>query len=342
MNTNILPYLSALLEIDSTTGFFHQSDAYVLAEAKRLGFPARQLNKGGVQVTLGGEGNPVVIAAHMDAIGLMVRAILQDGRVRIVPVGGLQPYGAVDANVRVYARGGKVYTGTVRRTNPSVHLMTDEERAALPDYETNLVLVLDEPVHTKAEAESLGICCGDGIALDPQYRVTESGYVKSRFLDDKASCACLLALMQDVHDGRVKLNRKVTLLFTQYEEIGHGGACGIPEDTVDFIAVDIGCVGPVYDSDEQKVSIGVKDASFPYHTDLVTELIALCKKHGIPYALDMFLPRYGSDANVALRAGYDVRHALIGPGVLETHGYERTHIDALDATYRLVVALAAD
>ncbi len=340
MDKMLLTYLQELMNIDSTTGFFHRSDAYLLDEAGRLGFAARQLNKGGVQVALGGEGNPIVIAAHMDAIGLMVRSVREDGRINVVAVGGLHAYYALDANVRVYARGGKVYTGTIRRTNPSVHLMSDEERAAQMDYETNVVLVLDEVVHSKADVDALGIRCGDGIALDPQYQTTESGFVKSRFLDDKASCACLLQLMRDVHDGRVRLSRRVTLLFTQYEEIGHGGACGIPDDTVDFLAVDIGCVGPGHDSDEQKVSIGVKDAAFPYHTDFVTELVGLCEKHAIPYALDMFIPRYGSDADVALRAGYDVRHALIGPGVLETHGYERTHRDALDATYRLIAAVA--
>lgn len=339
MDKQLLTYLEELLNIDSTTGFFREADEYVLEEAKKLGFSARQLNKGGVQVELGGEGNPVVIAAHLDTIGLMVRSLRDDGSINVVNIGGLHPNAALDANVRLYARGGKVYTGVIRRTNPSVHLMTVEESATTLDYETNTVLVLDEVVHTKAQTAALGVCCGDGIAVEPQYRVTDSGFVKSRFLDDKASCACLLQLMRDVADGKVKLARRVTLLFTEYEEIGHGGACGIPADTADFIAVDIGCVGPGHDSDEQKVSIGVKDAAFPYHTDLVNELVALCKENGIAYALDMFVPRYGSDADVALRAGYDVRHALIGPGVLETHGYERTHLDALDATYRLIAAI---
>lgn len=337
----LLACLEALMGVDSTTGFFRAGDAFFLAEAERLGLPARQLNKGGVQVELGGEGSPIVIAAHMDAIGLMVRAIRSDGSIQLAPIGGLHPYYALDANVRLYARGGRVYTGVVRRTNPSVHLMTVEEAAAKLEYETNVALVLDEIVHTKEDTERLGVCCGDGIALEPQYRVTESGFVKSRFLDDKASCACLLLLMREAAAGRLKLARRVTLLFSAYEEIGHGGACGIPGGTRDFLAVDIGCVGPGHDSDEQKVSICVKDAAFPYHTEFTTELVDLCKAHGIPYALDMFLPRYGSDADAALRAGYDVRHALIGPGVLETHGYERTHKDALDATYRLIRAVVS-
>lgn len=335
----VFSHLEALMQLDSTTGFFHLTDDYLVSQAERMGFAVKRLNKGGVQVSLGGAGSPLVIAAHADAIGLMVRDICDNGTLTVVPIGGLHPFYAVDSNVRVHARGGRVLSGTVRRTNPCSHLMSDQERDALPSYETNLAVFLDETVHSRAEAEALGICCGDEVAVEPRYRTTESGFIKSRFLDDKASCACLLKLMEDVSAGLVPLGRKVTLLFTEYEEIGHGGACGIPEDTRDFLAVDIGCVGPGHASSEQKVSICVKDAAFPYHTDFVTEMVDLCRGNEIPYALDMFIPHYGSDANVALRAGHDVRHGLIGPGVLETHGYERTHRDALDATCRLLTAL---
>ena len=180
----------------------------------------------------------------------------------------------------------------------------------------------------------------DQVAIETRYLETENGFIKSRYLDDKASAATLLRLAQRVADGEVKLNRKVSLLFTEYEEIGHGGACGIPADTKDLIAVDIGCIGLDHDSNEHKVTITTKDAAFPYHTVLTDELVKLCEKNGIPYALDMMVPSYGSDADVSLRAGYDVRHALIGPGVRETHGYERTHEDALKATLALISAVA--
>lgn len=332
-------YLRELLNIDSTTGFFSDMDEYLLSVAKRLGFPCRALNKGGVVVELGGEGNPVTIAAHADDIGLMVRRIEPNGTITVANVGGLRAFYALDWNCRVHTQNGRVYTGTMRRKNPCIHSMTESERNELPDYDKNLVLVLDEDVSSKEDVLALGIACGDQVAVETRFTETESGYIKSRYLDDKASCACLLRLMELVQDGTVTLSRKTTLLFTEYEEIGHGGAAGIPLDTKDFIAVDIGCVGPNNLSDEHKVTIGVKDASFPYHTVLKQELVALCEQNGIPYELDMMLPSYGSDADVALRAGFDVRHALIGPGVLETHGYERTHKSALDATLRLLVAV---
>lgn len=331
--------LRDLMAIDSTTGFFVDMDNYLLAEAKRMGLSAVQLNKGGVRFDLGGEGNPVTIAAHVDAIGLMVRQINADGTLSVIKVGGVHPYYALDWNCRVHARNGKIYTGTVRRKNPSVHLMSASEKETPMDLDTNLVLLLDEDVYSRADVEALGITCGDQVAIETRYLETENGFIKSRYLDDKASASTLLALAQRVADGRVKLNRKVSLLFTEYEEIGHGGACGIPADTRDLIAVDIGCIGLNHDSNEHKVTIATKDASFPYHTVLTDELVKLCEKNGIPYALDMMVPSYGSDADVSLRAGYDVRHALIGPGVRETHGYERTHEDALDATLRLITAI---
>ncbi len=335
----LLKTLRALMSIDSTTGFYPEMDAYLLSRAEELGFAATQLNKGGVCWSLGGEGDPVCIAAHVDAIGLMVRRINADGTLVVERVGGLHPFYAQDWNCRIYARSGSVYTGTMRRKNPSVHLMSESERDGLLDYDTNLVLLLDEDVASRSDVEALGITCGDQVAVETRYVETPAGFIKSRYLDDKASAATLIRLAERVAKGSIQLSRKVSLLFTEYEEIGHGGAVGIPADTRDLIAVDIGCMGTDHDSDEHKVTITTKDASFPYHTVLTNELVELCKQNGIPYALDMMLPRYGSDADVSLRAGYDVRHALIGPGVRETHGYERTHRDALQATLDLLSAI---
>ena len=335
----LLHYLKKLMAIDSTTGFFAEKDRYLMDFAKAHGIQAVALNKGGVRFEFGGEGNPVCLSAHADEIGLMVRWINPDGTLRLEKIGGLHEFYAIDWNCNVHARSGKVYTGTVRRKNPGVHVMSDEERAAAPDYTKNVVLTLDEHVRSRADVEALGITVGDCVAPETRYTVTPSGYVKSRYLDDQACVAVLLTLAEKIADGTVQPTRKVSMLFAEYEEIGHGGSCGIPADTRDFIAFDIGVVGTDHDSDEHKVTIGVKDASFPYHTALTNELVELCKKNGIPYALDMLVPHYGSDANCALRAGYDVRHALVGPGVLETHGYERTHTDALKATLDLATAI---
>ena len=334
----MLGQLKSLLEIDSTTGQYGPVEAYLAKESSSLGYAPERLRKGGVTVDLGGEGNGLVVTAHADDIGLMVRYINPDGLIRVCRVGGLYPFHVEHCNVRLYTREGRVYTGTLRRSNPSLHLMSDEERVALGDFEKNMLLYLDEDIHCAADVDALGIRCGDFIALDPCTVFTPSGYIKSRFLDDKASVAVLLTLLKWLKEKGITLSRHVTAHFSLYEEIGHGGASGIPDDTVDVLAVDIGCCGPTQYSDERKVSICVKDAAFPYHPGMVDELIATAEAADVQYALDTFLPHYGSDANLPVRLGRDVRHALIGPGVLETHGYERTHERALIETFNLLAA----
>ena len=339
MTEAILRDLRDLLLVDSTTGFSGPLDALLMEKCRTLGFAPRRLNKGGVRVDLGGEGRPLFLTAHGDDIGLMVRRILPDGTLEVYNVGGNPPFQTIHENVRVYTRRGRILTGTVRRRSPSLHIVPLADRNEPMDYAKNVCVTLDEPVYTKADTEALGVEPGNMVALDPRLVETDSGYIKSRFLDDKASCAVILAAMAAVAAGQVKLNRKVYVLFGQQEEIGMSGACAIPEDVVDYLAVDIGCVSPDTCSHEHKVTITAQDASAPYNGEFVKELADLCEERGIPFVIDLMVPHYGSDADVAMRAGVDARHGLIGPGVLETHGYERTHRDALENTYRLLCAV---
>lgn len=342
MEKPILDYMLAqlqnLLGIDSTTGQHKAIEAYVFGEMRALGYTPERLVKGGVRATFGGAESPLLMTAHADDIGLIVRAVNADGTLRVKNVGGLYPFQCEQANVRVHARCGRVYTGTMRRANCSLHLMPQEERQALPDYDTNLVLFLDEDAVCPADVEKLGIRVGDLIALDPMTVFTESGYIKSRYLDDKASVAALLAFMKYVKEEGVTLARRVTVYVSLYEEVGHGGASGFPADVEEVLAVDIGCCGPANASSERKVSICAMDTFSPYHADVVDGLVRAAEQAGVPYALDLFVPHYGSDADAALKAGLDVRHGLIGPGVLGTHGYERTHVKGLAATFDLIRA----
>lgn len=334
----MLTQLTNLLAIDSTTGQYQEIEAYLASETRALGYVPKTLHKGGITADLGGEGNGLLVTAHADDIGLIVRCVNADGTLRVCNVGGLYPYLCEMANARVYARDGRVYTGTMRRNNPSLHLMSDEERTAAGDFEKNLFLYLDEDVKDTQDVAALGIRCGDLIALEPCTVFTESGYIKSRFLDDKVSVAVLLTFMKAIKDENITLPRHVTAHFSLYEEVGHGGGSGIPEDTVEVLAVDIGCCGPTHPSDEKKVTIGAMDRMYPYHQGMLNELVEAAERDGVAYAVDVLVPHYGSDANAALRAGWDVRHGLIGPGVLGTHGYERTHVQSLEATYALLRA----
>jgi putative aminopeptidase FrvX len=251
-------------------------------------------------------------------------------------VGGLYPFYCVTENVRGHPRTGKVYTGTVCRTPNSIHVTEDELRKALPDFRTNVCVVLDENVKSAEDVRALDIDTGDMIALDPRYRYV-NGYIKSRFVDDKVACAILLAAIKSVIEGKIPLKRKVYAYFAMYEEIGHGTTF-MPEDTADMLAIDIAPTGPQQNSDERKVTIFAKDSRFPYHWGMTNELRDTAVTENIDYVMDIFTPHYGTDCNPSVSAGYDIRFAAIGFGTANSHGYERTHIDGVRNTYKLLMA----
>jgi putative aminopeptidase FrvX len=120
-------------------------------------------------------------------------------------------------------------------------------------------------------------------------------------------------------------------LVSNYEEVGHGAAAGLPPDAVELLAVDMAAVGEGQTSDEFNATLCVKDSGGPYHHGMSNRLRKLAEDYGIPYKVDIY-PYYGSDGEAYWRAGGDVAVALIGPGVDASHNYERTHLQALIAT----------
>ena len=325
-----------LLAVDSTTGQYEQIQALVGTMLDELGVPWRATHKGGVIADLGGEGRALAVTAHLDDIGLMVRHLNADGTLNVCPVGGLYPFYCVTENVRVHTRDGKVYTGAVCRTPNSIHVTEEELRNVLPDFRTNVCVVLDEDVHSAADVRALGIETGDVIALEPRFRL-ENGYLKSRFVDDKACVAVLLTAIKALKEAAAPLPRKVYAYFSFFEEIGHG-TVWLPEGTEDILSLDIAPTGPQQNSDERKVSIFAKDSRFPYHWGMTNELRETAIEAGVDYVMDVFTPHYGTDGDFSVLAGYDIRHAAIGPGTANSHGYERTHLDGLRSTYELLIA----
>ncbi len=334
-----LKELEKEMSIDSVTGQYHELQDYLKKEVEDMGFATKELHKGGLLIEAGGEGNPLLITAHGDTIGMMVRHINDDGTVKVYKVGGLYAYHTERENVRIHTRSGKVITGCVQRKNASVHVTEDELNKEVANFDVNSFVVLDEDVHCADDVRKLGIEVGDYVAMDPRFTVA-NGYIKSHFIDDKALVAVLMELLHDIKDGKVTLNRKVYLYISFYEEIGHGGSM-IPEDVKDFLAVDIACIGPEQTSSEHKVSVFWKDSRFPYNLDMAKELEEAGKKAGADYVPDIFTPHYGTDADPALVAGFDIRHGAIGPGTRASHGYERTHIDAIKNTYKLLAEYVA-
>ena len=325
-----------LIEADSTTGQYEECQKVLMDMLDELGFPYTVTRKGGVIADLGGKGEALTVTAHLDDIGLMVRHINSDGTLNVCAVGGLYPFYCMMENVRIHTRDGRVYTGCVCRTPNSIHVTEEELRCELPDFRTNVCVVLDEDVKSAEDTRALGIETGDMIALDPR-PVIANGYLKSHFIDDKACAAVLLAAMKTIKDENIVLPRRVYAYFAFYEEIGHGTVT-LPDDTVDILAIDIAPTGPEQNSDEHKVSIFAKDSRFPYHWGMTNELRDTAIKAGVDFVMDIFTPHYGTDCDPAIVAGYDLRHAAIGPGTANSHGYERTHIDGLKATYELLMA----
>ena len=324
--------LYTLTSIPSPSSFTTKVTDYLLSELSSLGYSPERSNKGNVFVTLGGSGSPLVLAAHVDTLGAMVRSIKENGRLRPTTIGGHQWSTADGENCTIHTRDGRVYTGVVLNKEPSSHV-ADQKTELI---EENMEILLDENVTSDQDTLELGIQTGDIIAMDPRTVVTESGYIKSRFLDDKLSAAILLGLARAVREDAWKLNRKVSLLFTVYEEVGHGGSV-VPDDTEEMISVDMGCVGSDLGCTERMVSICAKDSGGPYNYDLITALSNLAKEKKLDYAIDIY-PHYGSDVETTLRAGYDIRHGLIGPGVYASHNYERSHMDGVRNTFELLKA----
>lgn len=332
----ILSHLEKLISIDSPTGYHEHVQQYLMEELGSMGFEPQCLRKGGVKVNLGGQGSPLMMMSHVDTLGCFVHYIKENGRLAISNQ-TLNPNNIETETVHVITRDEKVYEGTIQLVNASVHVNDDVNRSRTFD---NLEIVLDEDVRSKEDVEGLGICAGDVIAVNPRYTVTEKGYIKSRYLDDKASAAVLLGVADYVSRHPEALKRNVWLFFTAYEEIGHGAAAGIPEEIEDVLVVDMGCVGEHLSCTERQVSICAKDGGGAYHRGMVNELIAAAKENGVDYAIDIY-PHYGSDAGAALRSGSDFRYALIGPGVYASHGYERTHVDGVAQTFTLVMSYIA-
>ena len=326
----IAEQLKALTAIPSPSGYTKHATDYLMKLLQDMGYEPKLSRKGNVFVTLGGDGEPLVLAAHVDTLGAMVRSIKDNGRLRPTTLGGHVWSTADGENCTIHTRDGKVYTGVVLNTEPSAHVADKK----VETIEENMEILLDEPVSTKAETLTLGIQTGDIIAMDPRTVITESGYIKSRFLDDKLSASILLGIAKIVKDESLSFHRKVSLLFTVYEEVGHGGSF-VPEDTTEMISVDMGCVGADLGCTERMVSICAKDSGGPYNYDLVTELSNIAKEEQLDYAIDVY-PHYGSDVEATLHAGYDIRHGLIGPGVYASHNYERSHLDGVKNTFLLL------
>lgn len=327
--------IKELVSIPSPTGNTYQIIEHIHQLLQEQGVETRLNRKGGLIATIPGrdESKHRMLTAHVDTLGAMVKEIKPDGRLKIDLIGGFR-YNSIEGEYcRIETSSGKIYTGTILMHQTSVHVYKDAGKAERS--QKNMEVRIDEPVHHAEDTKALGINVGDFISFDPRVEITPSGFIKSRHLDDKASVALLLQLIKQIKREKISLPHTTHFLISNNEEIGYGGNSNIPPETVEYLAVDMGAIGDGQSSDEYTVSICVKDSSGPYHYGLRKRLVELCEKHSIRYKLDIY-PYYGSDASAAIKAGHDIVHGLIGPGIDASHAFERTHQTSLEHTAELL------
>ena len=308
--------------------------------AAMFGQTVRYDNKSTAYITLDGEDNSktVMLGAHADTLGMMVRTVDADGMLRVRQLGGVN-YGSLEGEtVTVHTRDGRSYTGLFACQSHSVHVFDDAR--TLERTENTMLVLLDEKVRSKDDVYALGIRHGDFVSVEPRCQVTQSGYLKSRFIDDKAALACCFAMLKYLHEHQRRPKYRTVIAIPYYEEIGMGGTY-VPEGVSEYVALDIGLIGPGYDGNEYAVSICAKDNAAPYDYELTTRLVEYAKKAACDYAVDIFY-RYGTDASAALRAGNNLRAAAFGMAVYCSHGMERTHIEGLRNTMNLLLAYVLD
>lgn len=322
-----------LLQIPSPTGYTMEVSDFIYNEYVKMGYSPKKTVKGDVIVCLNEESNDdaLLLQSHMDTLGAVVKEIKSNGRLELLPL-ATHPHNIEGENCIVATRWGNRYEGTFQLNNASLHVNLDYDK--VERRYKNMEVVLDEFTSTKEETQELGILPGDFICFDTKTCITKQGFIKSRYLDDKFSVAILMGYAKYYKEKKPRIYKKVYQHITAYEEVGHGGA-SIPSDVIEILCVDMGCIGEGLSCDETMVSICAKDSLGPYNYEMVSRLIKLAKENKLKYAVDVY-PHYASDAETALVAGNDVRHALIGPGVYASHGCERGHRKGAENTFLLI------
>ena len=324
-----------VFKCDSPTGYSLNINVLLVNLLKEIGYDNAVItNKGNVKLFIEGNNHSKKIAtsAHVDTLGLMIRSINGDGTLSVTNVGGPSIPTLDGEYCKIATRTGKIYDGTILCNSASVHVYEDAK--SKPRNLDTMIIRIDEVVHSKSDVEKLGINNGDYVFIDPKTVITESGFLKSRFIDDKGSVCAILGVLKELKDNNLKPEYDTWVYFVNQEEVGHGAAT-IDSDIQEFVTVDMGCIGKDLAGNEFEVSICAKDSGGPYSYELTTKLCELAKNNGVKYVVDIF-PYYGSDIGAAWRSGVDCAGALIGPGVHASHGMERTHLTSLENTMKLL------
>jgi putative aminopeptidase FrvX len=341
-SASLLQTLRQLLDIPSPTGYTAEALAWLERELKSIGVNPSYTRKGALCWSIaGGKAEPKAVLAHVDTLGAMVKEVKYNGRLRLTMIGGYD-WGTVEGEYcHIHTQSGRLLTGTVVNVRQSTHVWGSalaENKRNSETLEVRLDATLDSrAIQSAADVRALGIGVGDFVSWQPRTEVFENGYIKSRFLDNKAGVAVLLEVTRALVTSKKKPNSRLDFIITNYEEVGHGAAGTVFDDVAEVVAVDMAAIGDGQTSSEMHCTLCVKDSSGPYDHALGQVLRQVALRAGIDLKVDIY-PYYSSDASAAWNAGLDARCALIGPGVDASHAYERTHINALLETGKLLLA----
>lgn len=335
---NIKDFLTKYMNIHSPGGYTRIALLECQREFESMGISTYFTKKGGLIATLPGKdtSKQSVISAHIDTLGGMVKEILPNGRIRFHKIGGGVYHSLEGENCTLITATGKSFRGSILPLKSSTHLYGPEGISG-PRDEHTVAIRLDEKITCAQDVHALGIHVGDFVCMDTRLEITGNDYLKSRYLDNKACLAIVLDICKRWKENNITPEYTTLFYISHYEEMGHGVSNVFGDKVHEFIALDIGIVGDGQQSDEYKVSIAAKDAKTVYDFELRQKLTNLCQSHDIDYAVDVY-NRYSSDASQAVSFGCDFKFACIGPGIDASHHYERTHMDALINTSKLIEA----
>ena len=347
LNINVdqmIEFLVGLLNTPSPTGYHVEAINYAQQAFEALAIAGTQFTitrKGSLLIRLPGlaADAPIALTAHVDTLGFMVKEIKSSGRLALTSLGGILWPAVESEGVTIRTHEDRRIRGSIVAENTSVHV---NNKIATTERKADTMEVrLDEITRSSQDTRDLGIQVGDFVFVDPRVEVSDSGFIRSRFLDDKASVACIYGALLAIKEAGLRLPQDVYILIANYEEVGHGGAADFPADLIELLAVDMGAIGKGQSGDEYSVSICVKDAGGPYHLEMNNKLRRLAEAHDIPHNVDIYV-NYASDGTSYWGAGGSARVGLTGPGVDGSHAYERTHKDSLQHTAHLLARYMLD
>ncbi|HYE50121.1 MAG TPA: osmoprotectant NAGGN system M42 family peptidase [Azospirillaceae bacterium] len=327
--------LFQLLAIPSPTGFTDEAVKFLRDELQRLDIAYDMTRRGAIRAVLPGRRSTPdrALAAHVDTLGAQVKRLKENGRLELVPIGHWSARFAEGARCTLVTEAGR-RRGTILPLKASGHTF-NEEIDTQPVGWQQVELRIDERSASLADLMALGVHIGDCVAIDPQPEMTDSGFVVSRHLDDKAGVAIMLAAAQAVKREGVELPVDVHLLITISEEVGSGASTGLHHDVAEMVTIDNGTTAPGQNSSEFGVTIAMADMTGPFDMALTRSLIGLCREFGVPHQRDIFR-YYRCDSAAAIEAGVDMRTALVCFGIDASHGYERIHFSSLVDVARLI------